>query len=501
MHVASQPSQPQSKQEPGAARVGAGRRAFSSSPFLANRRALLLFFAAMVLCRTWEEVIFIGSALSLPPAGSDGQQALFFAKAAAFFACALLAGRIGTLQRKGGYALAAALLAVATSCTLASTAFPAGAAALTMAAAACGGAGMGLSYLIWFEICRRLEPTLVILCFLAARVLAAVPIVLCHSVPFPLLAAIGMAMPFLLLAAMAAGFRQLASGNDEPARAAVAAPSASTASLWKVFALIAVFGFAFALREPLLGNSLFASGSYTSLGGMIASLIVFLGIAALGSRFNLALAFRILLPLTTVAFLLLPTDVPFMKLSSDICSAASDTLIDILAILVLANLCFRNRQSPLRLFGLAFSIKFLFIFLGRYTWVLFGTFGIDAAGSTVFFSIVAAVVIALTMLLLPDKDTFEAWGLSLAENGAADGDAGESARRLAHRCHDFAKERGLTTREEDVLLLLVRGRTNGEIQEELFIAKETVKTHRRNIYTKCDVHSREELMALMGMEE
>jgi DNA-binding NarL/FixJ family response regulator len=49
---------------------------------------------------------------------------------------------------------------------------------------------------------------------------------------------------------------------------------------------------------------------------------------------------------------------------------------------------------------------------------------------------------------------------------------------------------GLTLREVEVLRLLVEGRSNRQIAEQLFISGKTVSVHVSNILTKLGVHSR-----------
>jgi two-component system response regulator DegU len=49
---------------------------------------------------------------------------------------------------------------------------------------------------------------------------------------------------------------------------------------------------------------------------------------------------------------------------------------------------------------------------------------------------------------------------------------------------------GLTQREREVLLCLVKGSTNKEIAETLFISEKTVKTHLSNIFRKLNVSRR-----------
>lgn len=54
----------------------------------------------------------------------------------------------------------------------------------------------------------------------------------------------------------------------------------------------------------------------------------------------------------------------------------------------------------------------------------------------------------------------------------------------------------LTEREHDILLLVTRGLSNGEIAETLVISPLTAKTHVRNILRKLDCHDRAQLVAL-----
>lgn len=55
----------------------------------------------------------------------------------------------------------------------------------------------------------------------------------------------------------------------------------------------------------------------------------------------------------------------------------------------------------------------------------------------------------------------------------------------------------LSSREKDIVKLMMEGFTNREISEKLFISESTVETHRKNIYRKTDTHSLPKLIQLV----
>lgn len=48
---------------------------------------------------------------------------------------------------------------------------------------------------------------------------------------------------------------------------------------------------------------------------------------------------------------------------------------------------------------------------------------------------------------------------------------------------------GLTEREREIITMVAKEKTNGEIAEELFLSLDTVKTHRKNLMTKLNVRN------------
>jgi len=65
-------------------------------------------------------------------------------------------------------------------------------------------------------------------------------------------------------------------------------------------------------------------------------------------------------------------------------------------------------------------------------------------------------------------------------------------------CEIVAQVYGLTKREAEVLYMLSQGRTIGYMQEHFVLSQNTLKMHIRHIYQKLDVHSKQEVIDIVG---
>lgn len=61
------------------------------------------------------------------------------------------------------------------------------------------------------------------------------------------------------------------------------------------------------------------------------------------------------------------------------------------------------------------------------------------------------------------------------------------------------KWQSLTAREKDVAKLIHQGLTNEKIAEKLFLSRDTIKTHVRNILRKFEVKSKADLRHILGV--
>lgn len=65
------------------------------------------------------------------------------------------------------------------------------------------------------------------------------------------------------------------------------------------------------------------------------------------------------------------------------------------------------------------------------------------------------------------------------------------------RINNFLLLHNISQREKEVIQLIVEGKTNKEIDQELFISSHTVKNHIYNIYQKLHVKNRFQLISIL----
>ncbi|MDE8703493.1 LuxR C-terminal-related transcriptional regulator [Adlercreutzia equolifaciens] len=77
---------------------------------------------------------------------------------------------------------------------------------------------------------------------------------------------------------------------------------------------------------------------------------------------------------------------------------------------------------------------------------------------------------------------------------SASEDAGAIRDRVSKQCLQLQESYGLSARETEVMELIARGNSMAAIADRLVISENTVRTHAKHIYTKLDIHKRQELL-------
>lgn len=111
--------------------------------------------------------------------------------------------------------------------------------------------------------------------------------------------------------------------------------------------------------------------------------------------------------------------------------------------------------------------------------------------------LLAIIFVSVSALLLAsaflpgDRGVVPLWGFAsaLAEQ--------KLDLTLERQCADAAKAYSLTPREEEILVLLAKGRNSDHIAQKLVLSPFTVKTHMRRIYAKMGVHDHQALIDIV----
>ena len=161
---------------------------------------------------------------------------------------------------------------------------------------------------------------------------------------------------------------------------------------------------------------------------------------------------------------------------------ASFAQFDIAFLGILASLRFVLGKSYFTLCCLLFFVRDAVFLLGR------------VINSVVDVSIAHLIcVLAITILLI-----FEIVSLLLKNARGANTSKDENSSVPNELAFSISEQYHLSPRENEVLALIMQGRSYNNISERLFVSSSTIKTHANHIYAKLGVHSRDELIDFLN---
>jgi DNA-binding CsgD family transcriptional regulator len=148
-------------------------------------------------------------------------------------------------------------------------------------------------------------------------------------------------------------------------------------------------------------------------------------------------------------------------------------------------------DNPALLFGIGLSANVFGVLCGGVLGMAVTSIGLPGAEVAV----IALTVVCITLVMLPPLNNQLALLLKNHAYLAVYDNMSQSQQTdiiLQIKTLD-----PLTVREQEVLQLILSGKSNRKIAEILFISESTVKTHARNIFSKYDVNSRAELISTL----
>lgn len=170
----------------------------------------------------------------------------------------------------------------------------------------------------------------------------------------------------------------------------------------------------------------------------------------------------------------------------------------VFALAMLANVAFRFEIPSLRMFAIARASSEGAILVGvlvrdglRALGVVPDAFALSAVAG------VGLLLVGVSVLVWRSEESVNAdWGAAGIDLESGQRAVGQRERLLA-RCSVLREQFGLTERETELLALIAQGKTRAEIERELFLSQNTVKTHARHLYAKLGVHSKDEVQRLV----
>lgn len=256
-------------------------------------------FLGIGFYRAWIEIAFVGSFVSFPAVPALAREWFDGAGVIVMILCVLLARRIGPFYRHPSlFILCGACMTLSTIALFATMLVPGLGSDVVMAAAVVGGVGLGLIILIWSEVFGCLSPLRVTLYYSASIALGAVLVYIFMGFRLEWLACFTALLPTVSLAmARRSMARVPEKRRPQPSQINFRPP-------WKIFLLMALYGFAYGILETRAYTGLF--GPHSSPGVLVVALVIFFSVALRREKFDFNSIVRIALPLTVVALWLVP---------------------------------------------------------------------------------------------------------------------------------------------------------------------------------------------------
>lgn len=454
---------------------------------------ILPYLFALGCARAWVTLAVAAPALALP-APFDLHDVFDYAMALASVAVAIWGRRLVPLNATGAVrAVSAGAMAAASLALIAAgeAAFPGGAAAvLAVVGAALGGIGFGLFLVLWAEVLSCISLIRIFLYTTASQLAAVVFVFFCDGLDGLRVACAMVALPVAAVLCLRAAFQALpAADRPSPVMPRLTYP-------WKIFVLLALYSFAYGLRQHQLAAG---AGMHSSASTALIMAVLFASAYFFSARFNVGALYRSPLVLIVCGFLLVPVEGFLGTAASSYLISMSYSLVGIIVALLLYDISKRLGVTVV-VFAAIKGAEQVFVIWGKDVAETMGALGLAVgAQDTVIAVAVVAMMLAATLILLSERELASKWGVRILDIGGLVEKTPEEERREAHVA-ELAERFRLTPRETEILHLIAQGKNGPAIRGELFIAEGTFKAHTSHIYEKCGVPNRRALVALLGAD-
>ncbi|MCI9208522.1 MAG: hypothetical protein HFJ68_08290 [Adlercreutzia caecimuris] len=360
---------------------------------------ILPYLFALGCARAWVTLAVAAPALALP-APFDLHDVFDYAMALASVAVATWGRRLVPLNATGAVrAVAAGAMAAASLALIAAgeAAFPGGAAAvLAVVGAALGGIGFGLFLVLWAEILSCISLIRIFLYTTASQLAAVVFVFFCGGLDGLRVACAMVALPVAAVLCLRAAFQALpAADRPSPVMPRLTYP-------WKIFVLLALYSFAYGLRQHQLAAG---AGMHSSASTALIMAVLFASAYFFSARFNVGALYRSPLVLIVCGFLLVPVEGFLGTAASSYLISMSYSLVGIIVALLLYDISKRLGVTVV-VFAAIKGAEQVFVIWGKDVADTMGALGLAAgAQDTVIAVAVVAMMLAATLSCCPSASS------------------------------------------------------------------------------------------------
>lgn len=437
----------------------------------------------------WTFCVLLTNVFS-PRAGAQGSVDVWLVSTvfhmATLLALGALSGRVGSYLRSAlAVALAPSACLAGFLLIVAADSFGADAVLVAAAGAALAGVGTGLVVVLWAELfvacCKGYA--MVALLFVGVTTAAAVGLVLA-LLPRALSLVVLVALPVASVAAIYGGAR----GRRLPT--ATAAASVRSVVSWRFVAFCLVFPIPLGLFQTWFHTDSMTLARWMPI--FAASIALLLVVAALDRALfrarRFSLAEKLIMPVTVAGLFFLVSFDTGATLVGGILVFTAQQIMSVVLYARFGQIAAREEIAPAKVFALGISATDCGFIAGIAAANLMPP-ATSGHGLYLVLGIVYLVVIAAFL---------NAGGLARkVEPVSATAEGNDSGAVPTAGVAAVASAHGLTPRESEILEYLLRGKSVPAVAAEVLLSVNTVRTHIAHIYQKFDVHSRDELVAVV----
>lgn len=255
--------------------------------------------------------------------------------------------------------------------------------------------------------------------------------------------------------------------------------------------VIGMLSIAEGLAQTLLMdyNPIILDGAYAWMS-FVAILVatVLLGVSLFSSKsLNFTSAYRTTAATLGLAFLFVPI-VSHGSLFADLISLLSYNVLTIILWIMIVRIVTRYSLPTQFVLGLGLGVYCAGMLVGQFFGAIYASFFVVTAKGLSTVTLICVCLVFFGYLFLFNE---EAMDKLLNERDQ------QGPKRFVQRCDEVSKAYKLSPREEEIMILVVKGRSNPRIQETLGLTAGTVNSHLSHLYRKLGVHDKQSLIDII----